>query len=635
MPSLHFGTSVMAARILSQVGPGPCRPRLGVRPHARIRSRLPGRALRDRPDGGLALAEGIGGRRRGRAPPAAAGGDDPAARAPGRPMTPAGERDSRARARAGEEPRGPRPRPRARRARAEASGGGRLPGPAPGPRKLFLLVLLFTLIVVAIYVRLPEDHRPRGGGREARQRGLVLDRGRRWRSTSRRSAPTSRCSAASSPGPRATIGPPPARPARLLPDHDGQPGCHARLLGPRAPAVSCSPTGRCARRGCRAGARPAGWSPSSCSPTRLPGRADHVRGPAPDGVLPGNAPVGGTIVPAALAAGLMARVRPDRADPPGLRATDRLVRERLPARRYLQRARQGAGHGRHGVRTAIAYIRHPSRGRSRSVGGGLLGRQHRRALGELRGFGGDVPFAVLVQGFFVGMAANLIPSPAGGVGSVDAGMIGAFDVCSASQRGRLPGRADLPGDRLLAADSAGIVAFFQLRGTVARWGGAQGAADGHCPSHRYTSESKVTNDGDQGHRERRHRREWAGRVHRRALHLARDLEPLVIEGFAWGGLLQQTTDVENYPGYPEGVMGPEMMQDFRDQAERFGTPLHHRRRHQARARARARRAPHRPRGRQRDQDARGDPRHGRRAEEARRAGRGRAGGAWRLLLRHL
>jgi len=49
------------------------------------------------------------------------------------------------------------------------------------------------------------------------------------------------------------------------------------------------------------------------------------------------------------------------------------------------------------------------------------------------------------------------------------------------------------------------------------------------------------------------------------------LEPLVIEGFMWGGLLQQTTDVENYPGYPEGVMGPEMMQQFRDQAERFGT----------------------------------------------------------------
>ena len=41
MPSLHFGTSVMAARILSQVGPGPRRARLGVRAHARVRARLP------------------------------------------------------------------------------------------------------------------------------------------------------------------------------------------------------------------------------------------------------------------------------------------------------------------------------------------------------------------------------------------------------------------------------------------------------------------------------------------------------------------------------------------------------------------------------------------------------------------
>jgi uncharacterized protein (TIRG00374 family) len=189
------------------------------------------------------------------------------------------------------------------------------------------------------------------------------------------------------------------------------------------------------------------------------------------GALPGDSPLGGTIVPAGFAGGVIAIFLLIALIPHDLER--RMVKFAGGYRRvrYLQRLAKGPVTVATGVRTAIAYVRHPSGG-VLAVGGavGFWAANIGVLWASFEAFGGDVPFAVLVQGFFVGMAANLLPSPAGGVGSVDAGMIFAFDVLFG-----LPSAVVFPAVltyRVIAfwlPIPPGIIAFFQLRKTVARW----------------------------------------------------------------------------------------------------------------------------------------------------------------------
>ena len=205
------------------------------------------------------------------------------------------------------------------------------------------------------------------------------------------------------------------------------------------------------------------------------------------GVLPGANPPGGTIVPASIAGvvlvllGLVALIP---GDVERRLATLSTKYEKLA--RLAGRMAKGPATLATGVRTAIAYVRHPKRGFMALAGAlGFWAANIGILWASFEAYGGNVPFGVMVQGFFVGMAANLIPSPAGGVGSVDAGMIAAFVLF------------DIPTAEVFAAVLTyrviafwlpippGIVAYVQLRNTVSRWE----AEDRGRP---YTSESKVT-----------------------------------------------------------------------------------------------------------------------------------------------
>jgi uncharacterized protein (TIRG00374 family) len=188
------------------------------------------------------------------------------------------------------------------------------------------------------------------------------------------------------------------------------------------------------------------------------------------GVLPGNDPFGGTVVPAVVAAIVMALFTLIALIPHDIERRIQRFGQGYRHTRFLTRLASGPATIASGVRTAIAYLGRPRRG-ALAVGGavGFWAANIGVLWASFEAFGGNVPFAVLVQGFFVGMAANLIPSPAGGVGSVDAGMIGAFLLFDVPSQAVFPAVLTYRIIAFWLPIPPGIVAFFGLRKTVAGW----------------------------------------------------------------------------------------------------------------------------------------------------------------------
>jgi uncharacterized protein (TIRG00374 family) len=99
-------------------------------------------------------------------------------------------------------------------------------------------------------------------------------------------------------------------------------------------------------------------------------------------------------------------------------------------------------------------------------------------------YGASVPFGVVVMGFFVGMVANLAPSPAAGVGTLDAGLIGAFILFDIPTSTVFPAVLTFRLIGFWLPIVPGVIAYFQLRREVSVWEEDQPVA--------YTSKSKVT-----------------------------------------------------------------------------------------------------------------------------------------------
>jgi uncharacterized protein (TIRG00374 family) len=202
------------------------------------------------------------------------------------------------------------------------------------------------------------------------------------------------------------------------------------------------------------------------------------------GVLSGSAPVAGTIVPASVAGVLFVLFLLLALLPGDIERRISLLQRHGRWARVGRRLASIPGTAATGVRTAVDRVRDPQTGWQSIVGSLLYWAGFIGVLwASFHAYGVEVPLGVVIQGFFVGMAANVLPSPAAGAGPVDAGMIGAFllfDIPSASVF------AAVLTYRLIAfwlPTIPGIYAYFRLRKRVRRWEDEDAGG--------YTSVSKV------------------------------------------------------------------------------------------------------------------------------------------------
>jgi uncharacterized protein (TIRG00374 family) len=186
------------------------------------------------------------------------------------------------------------------------------------------------------------------------------------------------------------------------------------------------------------------------------------------GVLSGARPIAGTIIPAAVAGVGLAIFVAVSFIPEDVQRGIRKLESRW--------ARIGAGMAKasgtlaSGVRTALVHVRHPRQSALTLAGAlGWWAGNIGILWGSFHAFGVNVPFAILVMGFFVGMVANLAPSPAAGVGTVDAGLIGAFVLFGIDENTVFPAILTFRLVGFWLPIPVGVAAWLQLRKTVRRW----------------------------------------------------------------------------------------------------------------------------------------------------------------------